>query len=624
MATYAIRFIAPVVERARRWSQSSIAEELPALATEESLGPPSAPTTPITRPQVLDSVSEAIDIDSEDTDSETTLIAVNPSTSIPPFASMDSAPNMPHNTPSPVPVPQPPPSPPAPPSMPSSEGPAVSTAQQSALGPESNTAKPFVLPEDDGQRELRRKLVEISNMEISERERARRMHLLMTEKYNALRRATDAVNSGSTLPNSAPTTDASGHILLLEDNPYKLSPADLARTFYTGSEAAESGVLELGCSHYRRGVKLQCSTCEKWYTCRFCHDEDQDHSLIRRETKNMLCMHCDRAQSAQQDCRHCGVRSSRYYCDKCKLWDDDPDKSIYHCNDCGICRIGKGLGKDFFHCKKCGVCMSISLEGEHRCIERSTECDCPICGEYMFTSTQTVVFMTCGHSIHQSCYYDHMKTSYRCPTCARTIINMESHFRALDLEIETQPLLKPYNNWRSLIGCNDCSAKSNVPFHFLGLKCENCRSYNTNQIRVLRPEDGSDGGGGVVSPSAIPRISERTTSLNPLLRGQANSPPRLAPAEGEAALANASRAIAAAGEAIMELDGVEDLIIDDGWETEDSADFTDIDDDDDDDLGDFGSGGVEAVEEDGEEEDDSDDDDDDDDDDDLIQLLGHR
>jgi hypothetical protein len=36
---------------------------------------------------------------------------------------------------------------------------------------------------------------------------------------------------------------------------------------------------------------------------------------------------------------------------QCKLWDDDPEKSIYHCNDCGICRIGQGLGKDFFHCK---------------------------------------------------------------------------------------------------------------------------------------------------------------------------------------------------------------------------------------------------------------------------------
>ncbi|PUU79720.1 hypothetical protein B9Z19DRAFT_1080893 [Tuber borchii] len=316
MATYAIRFIAPVVERARRWSQSSIAEERPTLATEASLGSPSTPTTPITRPLVLDSVSEAIDIDSEDTDSERTLVIVDPPTGIPSSTSMDSIPNEPRNAPFPAPIPQPPPSPPAPPSIPPSGGPAISTGQPSAVGPGSNTTKLLVLPEDDGQRELRRKLVEINKLEINERERARRMHLLMTEKYNASRRTADAVEPGPLPLNNAPTTDADGHILLHEENPYKLSPADLARTYYTSSDAAESGVLELGCSHYRRGVKLQCSTCEKWYTCRFCHDEDQDHSLIRRETKNMLCMHCGRAQPAQQDCRHCGVRSSRYYCDK--------------------------------------------------------------------------------------------------------------------------------------------------------------------------------------------------------------------------------------------------------------------------------------------------------------------
>jgi len=60
---------------------------------------------------------------------------------------------------------------------------------------------------------------------------------------------------------------------------------------------------------------LQCSTCRKWHTCRFCHDEAEDHILIRRETNNMLCMHCGKAQPAQQDCRHCGVKGARYYCD---------------------------------------------------------------------------------------------------------------------------------------------------------------------------------------------------------------------------------------------------------------------------------------------------------------------
>jgi len=107
----------------------------------------------------------------------------------------------------------------------------------------------------------------------------------------------------------------------------------------------------LGCQHYRRNVKLQCSTCCKWYTCRFCHDAAEDHVLVRKETKNMLCMVCAVAQRASDVCINCGTTAARYYCNVCKLWDDHPEKNIYHCNDCGICRRGRGLGKDFFHCK---------------------------------------------------------------------------------------------------------------------------------------------------------------------------------------------------------------------------------------------------------------------------------
>jgi hypothetical protein len=105
----------------------------------------------------------------------------------------------------------------------------------------------------------------------------------------------------------------------------------------------------------------------------------------------MLCL---TLQPAAQDCNNCGERVARYYCDKCKLWDDDPKKAIYHCDDCGICRQGNGLGKDFFHCKKCNICLNITMQN-HKCIERNLESDCPICGEYMFTSTTTVIFMVC-------------------------------------------------------------------------------------------------------------------------------------------------------------------------------------------------------------------------------------
>ncbi|KAM1715003.1 hypothetical protein ACFX12_025539 [Malus domestica] len=40
-----------------------------------------------------------------------------------------------------------------------------------------------------------------------------------------------------------------------------------------------------------------------------------------------------------------------YFHDICKFYDDDTTKEQFHCNDCGICRIG---GRDkFYHCKKC-------------------------------------------------------------------------------------------------------------------------------------------------------------------------------------------------------------------------------------------------------------------------------
>jgi tyrosyl-DNA phosphodiesterase 2 len=110
-------------------------------------------------------------------------------------------------------------------------------------------------------------------------------------------------------------------------------------------------VQPLGCRHYKRNVKLQCFTCGGWYTCRFCHDETEDHILPRKETRNMLCMLCGSAQPASDICANCGIRAAWYYCGICKLWNDDANKSIYHCADCGICRVGRGIGKDFIHCK---------------------------------------------------------------------------------------------------------------------------------------------------------------------------------------------------------------------------------------------------------------------------------
>ncbi|KAL8695538.1 MAG: hypothetical protein Q9224_003377 [Gallowayella concinna] len=381
------------------------------------------------------------------------------------------------------------------------------------------------LPADDGMGLIRKQIVAIQRTDSSSTEKAKLVHQLMTERYSSSQSSLQAphlspTRSPETLDShERPITPPSGHSLdysvpymsppassssvVDANNPFNLSLKDLTPTFYPkpiimqpivdSNDRSSDQLLRdphevkaFGCSHYKRNIKLQCSTCSRWYTCRFCHDEVENHSLNRRETKNMLCMFCGCPQAAAGECAQCGERSARYYCSVCKLWDDDPGKRIYHCHDCGICRIGEGLGKDFFHCKTCCACLSIRTWDNHRCIERSTDCDCPICGEYMFTSPQTVVFMRCGHSIHHQCYYEYMKRSYRCPICSKSIVNMEMQFQRLEQSIESQPMPPEFQDTKAWVYCNDCNAKSSVKYHWLGLKCGVCDSYNTAQLQMIR------------------------------------------------------------------------------------------------------------------------------------------
>lgn len=129
--------------------------------------------------------------------------------------------------------------------------------------------------------------------------------------------------------------------------------------------------------------------------------------------------------------------------------------------------------------------MSMSVEKSHKCIERVSDCDCPICGEYMFTSPSPVVFMLCGHGIHKACYDEHMKSSYKCPICSKSTVNMETQFRNLDRAIDSQPMPPQFQDTKAMVSCNDCYAKSAVKYHWLGLKCAICDSYNTAQLSIL-------------------------------------------------------------------------------------------------------------------------------------------
>lgn len=264
--------------------------------------------------------------------------------------------------------------------MSSVDSPSRPSTQESSQSGPTGWNKHNSLPADDGMTALREQVLQIQAMEVPTEQKARLMHRLLAREYYRSQEAIHvkgqprASSPESMISQERPTSPGSLSSFLWNMNggvddlspaeqcTFHLSLDDLKRTYapldpVEGDEENPVGSKEeiqvLGCQHYRRNVKLQCSTCDRWYTCRLCHDEAEDHVLIRQATKNMLCMICGSAQRAGEFCIQCGERTAWYYCGVCKLWDNDSNKSIYHCYDCGICRKGRGLGKDFFHCKVC-------------------------------------------------------------------------------------------------------------------------------------------------------------------------------------------------------------------------------------------------------------------------------
>jgi hypothetical protein len=257
----------------------------------------------------------------------------------------------------------------------------------------------------------------------------------------------------------------------------------------------------LGCVHYQRGCKYLAECCGRWFPCRLCHDAEQSHGVDRYATKWMYCMHCQTVQPWATACgnKACGAVLGAYTCGVCKFHDSTPNKDIYHCGKCGMCRVGKGLGVDYFHCDRCGVCMSVEMR-DHVCIEKNLNASCPICGEYMHTSVKSVVFMNCGHAIHRACLLAYQRTNFVCPTCSRSIFDdMRPFWDHFAQVIASQPMPVEFARARAKVMCNDCSERSSVPFHFVGHRCRACRGFNT---RVLSSKHMPtfDATGGMVAP----------------------------------------------------------------------------------------------------------------------------
>ncbi|XP_073824254.1 ring finger and CHY zinc finger domain containing 1 isoform X2 [Musca autumnalis] len=256
----------------------------------------------------------------------------------------------------------------------------------------------------------------------------------------------------------------------------KVTSAQSSTTSSTSSLPTERS----GCAHYKRSCMFVTPCCNKFYKCRFCHDENESHHFDRKTLTELICTECNTRQKVQDRCQNCGIRFGKYTCLICNLFDDS-DKRQYHCRQCGICRIG---GRDnFFHCEVCDMCLPIQLKiAGHRCVENISRSHCPVCLGDIHTSRIPCHIPDCGHLLHKLCF-DQLLASghYTCPTCQTSLIDMTALWEYLDAQAELMPIPKKYENQKIHIFCNDCHKTSKTKFHYIGLKCVHCGAYNTTQ-----------------------------------------------------------------------------------------------------------------------------------------------
>nr|ABJ17029.1 IP13327p [Drosophila melanogaster] len=247
-----------------------------------------------------------------------------------------------------------------------------------------------------------------------------------------------------------------------------------------GAQPTTPESLRFGCAHYKRRAMFVTPCCNKFYKCRFCHDENETHHFDRKTLTELICSECNTRQTVREQCLNCGVRFGKYTCLICNLF-DDADKQQYHCHGCGICRIGGA--ENFFHCEVCNMCLPIQLKIDgHRCVENISRSHCPVCLGDIHTSRIPCHIPDCGHLLHKMCF-DQLLASghYTCPTCQTSLIDMTALWVYLDDQAERMPVPLKYENQRVHIFCNDCHKTSKTKFHFIGLKCVHCGAYNTTQ-----------------------------------------------------------------------------------------------------------------------------------------------
>ena len=260
------------------------------------------------------------------------------------------------------------------------------------------------------------------------------------------------------------------------------------------------------CKHSKIYLYQFYKCCNKVYPCRFCHDEEENHQADRFNIDYVKCNFCDVFQKKSSCCTNPDCyqykKQHNYYCSKCNIWKNDIDynlsfidsilldkinkfKEFYHCDKCGICRVGNS--EDYKHCDSCNLCINKNKYNSHFCKINLKDQKCPICFEKIWDYSQSPHILKCGHAMHYKCFVETINNNnFYCSTCRKAIIDLKPLWLQIDNYMNNQQMPEEYSNWESIIKCRECDTQSTVKYHFEYHKCSNseCGCYNTDLIKI--------------------------------------------------------------------------------------------------------------------------------------------
>lgn len=241
------------------------------------------------------------------------------------------------------------------------------------------------------------------------------------------------------------------------------------------------------CPHYHALCEVLAPCCGVFLPCRICHDEVHalgGHCAVEKmdrfAVQTVRCRRCLAQQEPGPQCVNCAVVFARYYCATCRLW-QDKRQSVFHCEQCGICRVGPR--ENFEHCANCGICVA---RAGHDCKPLQREEACAVCTETIFDSRKGIARLKCRHSLHRTCLQRLCEADIlNCPLCLKPMADespaLVEHVDRLN-DTHREFSAEVFGGLTTGIICNACVQKSEeVPMALYGLKCPRCGSYNTRR-----------------------------------------------------------------------------------------------------------------------------------------------